>query len=331
MPSTPLPEAHTGTKRKREQMFELPSECEDVSGSSPPTDPQEHDEDIEEELGQLYNNDDKEQQFLHLIWGYQSEENEPAGKRRPPGNVDLKNVTDIQKNGSKGVLHGCTTAEGPEEIPESLFDRDQAQMYSHQNIQIHTSVCGENEAFSTSLATEDVCPQKPIKGQSGPDKRASLSPWSATEIQNTMKCTIVKSCKEPELFEQRRQWSPMKREDKENRHSTTLSPFKQHMYSSPTKCSSDFNRKLCRMPRKSQENDEDSFNTLFTQDSEGFRVIAHHSKRARYPLQDQTNSCEAKERLNISSVRYLEREENSDPEQEMLFTQDSQGNVVIKH
>lgn len=326
MSSTPLPEAHTGTKRKRELIFELPSELDNGSGCSSLTDPQGHDADIEGESGQVCN-DDKEQRFLHLIWGYQSEESEPAGKRRPE-NVGLEHVTDIQKHSSKGVMGGFTTAEGPEEIPESRLHRDQTPMYSHENIQIHTGVCGENKAFSASLTTEDP------EHQSVPDKRALLSPCSATEVQNTMKCKIVKSCKEPELFEQRPQWSPVKQEDKENRHSNTLSPFKLNMSSSPAKRSSDFNRKLCRMPRKSireaQENDEDSFSTLFTQDSEGFRVIAHHSKRARYPLQDQTNSREARECLNISSVRLLETE-ISDPGLEVLFTQDSQGNVVIKH
>uniref|UniRef100_A0A3Q0RUE2 Uncharacterized protein n=1 Tax=Amphilophus citrinellus TaxID=61819 RepID=A0A3Q0RUE2_AMPCI len=72
----------------------------------------------------------------------------------------------------------------------------------------------------------------------------------------------------------------------------------------------------------SREVDEDSLATLFTQDSEGFRVIAHRSLQTRSPLKDQSNVSTGV----VSSYKSL-LEEN----EEMLFTQDSQGNVVIKH
>ncbi|KAB5530967.1 hypothetical protein PHYPO_G00135460 [Pangasianodon hypophthalmus] len=341
MSSTPLPEAHAGTKRKREMIFELPSELDDVSGHSSLIEPQEYDADIERVSGEVCNDDDKEKQFLHLIWGYQSEECEPPGKRKPHENIKIENVTNTQKDSSKAVTRGCTTADGPEEIPESLLHRDQTQQYSHDNFQMHRSICGKNnDGSSASLSTEDMYTQEPLKDQSVTEKSAScLTPKSAPKIQNTM-TRPVKSYKEPELFERRNQWSPVKREDKENsrptslRHSTALSPFKQPMCSSPAKRSSDFNRKFCQTPktsiREAQENDEDSFSMLFTQDSEGFRVIAHRSKQSRCPLKDQTNSLEGREYLSIPSVTPLETE-NSDPEAEMLFTQDSQGNIVIKH
>lgn len=338
MSSTPLPEAHTGTKRKRELIFELPSEHEDVSRQFSLMDPQERDVDIEKRSGDVCNDDDKEQKFLHLIWGYQSEECEPAGKRTPPENIKIENVTDTQTDSRKAITRSCTTADGPEEILESLLHRDRTQ---HENLRMHRSTCGEdNDGSLASFSTEDVFTQEPLKDQSVTEKNASLlTVRSAAEIQNTMK--HLKSAKKLELFELRHQWSPVKREDKENsrptspRHSTALSPFKQHVCSSPAKCSSDFSRRFCRTPKKSvreaQENDKDSFSMLFTQDSEGFRVIAHRSKRSRCPLKDQTNSHEAREYQSIPSVRPLETEENSDPGLEMLFTQDSQGNIVIKH
>lgn len=71
--------------------------------------------------------------------------------------------------------------------------------------------------------------------------------------------------------------------------------------------------------------DEDSLAMLFTQDSEGFRVIAHHGLQERSPLKDQSNMTNRSVR-NSSYKSLVE-----DDEDEMLFTQDSQGNLVIKH
>ncbi|XP_027031557.2 uncharacterized protein LOC113661496 isoform X2 [Tachysurus fulvidraco] len=332
--STPLPEAQMGTKRKRE-IFESPSKLDDISRHSSLRHTQEHEEDIKSVSGEVCNDgdDDKEQQFLHLIWGYKSEECEPEGKRRPCENIEIDNTT----NSPAGSVKAMTCGNGSDKLPERLLHRDQTQQCSHESIGIHGGI--SNDTF---FSIEDMNTQEPEKnGQSETETRASfLTPRSSTEIQNTIK-HLIKTYKEPELFQQRNQGSPVKREDKENsrrtpsRHSTALSPFKYRVCSSPTKPSSDFNRKLCLTPKKSiredQENDEESLGRLFTQDSEGFRVIAHRSKLSRRPLKDQTNSLEGREYLSIPSVIPLEMEENSNPGPEMLFTQDSQGNKVIKH
>ncbi|XP_075995631.1 uncharacterized protein aunip [Genypterus blacodes] len=74
------------------------------------------------------------------------------------------------------------------------------------------------------------------------------------------------------------------------------------------------------------EDDEDSLTMLFTQDSEGFRVIAHRGPQARNPLKDQTNSSFGTMRTTSNYKPFVEEDE-----EEMLFTQDSQGNLVIKH
>lgn len=71
--------------------------------------------------------------------------------------------------------------------------------------------------------------------------------------------------------------------------------------------------------------DEDSLAMLFTQDSEGFRVIAHRGLQARSPLKDHSNMSTVTSRT--SAFKSLVEDE----EDEMLFTQDSQGNLVIKH
>lgn len=76
--------------------------------------------------------------------------------------------------------------------------------------------------------------------------------------------------------------------------------------------------------QQSRETDEDSMAMLFTQDSEGFRVISHRRLQSRSPLKDQTNVSNGMGRT--SACKSL-----VDEEDEMLFTQDSQGNIVIKH
>nr|XP_057903059.1 aurora kinase A and ninein-interacting protein isoform X2 [Doryrhamphus excisus] len=68
--------------------------------------------------------------------------------------------------------------------------------------------------------------------------------------------------------------------------------------------------------------EEDGLAMLFTQDSDGFRVMAHPGLRARSPLNDPSNATRMK--ANRAYTSPLE-------EEELLFTQDSQGNMLIKH
>lgn len=72
--------------------------------------------------------------------------------------------------------------------------------------------------------------------------------------------------------------------------------------------------------------EEDSLAMLFTQDSEGFRVIAHRGLQGRSPLKDQSNISTGM--IRARTYKCLVEE---DEEDKMLFTQDSQGNLVIKH
>ncbi|XP_062266509.1 aurora kinase A- and ninein-interacting protein [Platichthys flesus] len=78
--------------------------------------------------------------------------------------------------------------------------------------------------------------------------------------------------------------------------------------------------------QRSSEADEDSLAMLFTQDSEGFRVIAHRGLQVRSPLKDPSNFSTGV--VRTSSYKSVVEE---DEEDEMLFTQDSQGLRVIKH
>ncbi|XP_019728337.1 aurora kinase A and ninein-interacting protein isoform X1 [Hippocampus comes] len=74
--------------------------------------------------------------------------------------------------------------------------------------------------------------------------------------------------------------------------------------------------------RARQHDDEDSLVRLFTQDSDGFRVIAHRGRRS--PLKNRNNNI---------VVAAATRKPMTTPfdVKDVLFTQDSQGNMVIKH
>lgn len=117
-----------------------------------------------------------------------------------------------------------------------------------------------------------------------------------------------------------------------------VDPVSNHKWIQPTtasrrKCKQNHKEKTKRFflkkPALVQQNgdvDEDSLAMLFTQDSEGFRVIAHRGLQTRSPLKNQTNVVTG--RVKKAAYKSLGEE---DEEDEMLFTQDSQGNMVIKH
>lgn len=80
----------------------------------------------------------------------------------------------------------------------------------------------------------------------------------------------------------------------------------------------------------SEKNDRDSWSQLFTEDSQGQRVIAHSS---RAPFREITNSqnqglgrCP-----NSSGAQCQARPAQLSLRPDLLFTQDSEGNQVIRH
>ncbi|XP_077362211.1 uncharacterized protein aunip [Festucalex cinctus] len=72
--------------------------------------------------------------------------------------------------------------------------------------------------------------------------------------------------------------------------------------------------------RARKREDEDSLARMFTQDSDGFRVIAHRAWRS--PLKNHNNKV-----ITTSMMKPTKTFTHLDA----LFTQDSQGNMVIKH
>ncbi|XP_072530992.1 uncharacterized protein [Salminus brasiliensis] len=338
--STLRPELQMGTKRKRVVTTEYPLEPDKETSHTSQVHPQELDADLLSESGEHCTDQTKEQHFFQLIWGYQSEEEEPA-------DVNIEYGSEIQKECNKAISHGI------QDIPETLLHTEQVHEDSHEHYrQVHRNDFRANKGGSSAPCSAKEFPsQENSRDHHLMDKivsspRPILTTRSVTENQPLKK----RPRKALELSEQkphRTQWSPLKRKDKENRapisptHSTALSPLKHLLASSPAKRFSNFGKpsvfqkaKLNQSPKKSVkesvESEQDSFAMLFTQDSEGFRVIANRSKQTRCPLKDWTNSPESRESWILPSEKPLETED-SDLEPEMLFTQDSQGNMVIKH
>ncbi|XP_012666885.1 aurora kinase A and ninein-interacting protein [Otolemur garnettii] len=75
---------------------------------------------------------------------------------------------------------------------------------------------------------------------------------------------------------------------------------------------------------------KDSWSQLFTEDSQGQRVIAHNT---RAPFQDVTNNCNQGlgQFPNNPQAQYQDGPTQSNLQPDLLFTQDSEGNQVIRH
>ncbi|KAJ3609254.1 hypothetical protein NHX12_023778 [Muraenolepis orangiensis] len=87
---------------------------------------------------------------------------------------------------------------------------------------------------------------------------------------------------------------------------------------------------LLKQQPQGQKLHGDSLDVLFTQDSEGFRVIAHRGPSApRTPLKNHTNLGLTREKGTLAQEPWVYDED--DEEGDMLFTEDSQGDMVIKH
>ncbi|XP_029805930.1 aurora kinase A and ninein-interacting protein isoform X2 [Suricata suricatta] len=80
----------------------------------------------------------------------------------------------------------------------------------------------------------------------------------------------------------------------------------------------------------SEKNDKDSWSQLFTEDSQGWRVIAHNS---RAPFRDVTNN-QNRDLGQFPSSPWAQCQEMPTQfslQPDLLFTQDSEGNQVIRH
>ncbi|XP_036001048.1 aurora kinase A and ninein-interacting protein [Fundulus heteroclitus] len=227
----------------------------------------------------------------------------PPCKRRPhePSLLPNDSQTSLQP-WSRGSLLTCS------EDSEELSSDGSSFLDGVQNSEGFANLIDERGKTSTQKPAENYSPIKDEKENSrlvsykSPSKCISLShlgtlsnrKWA--ELKNT---------------------SPQKQPEHSGNHLVKGGHFNlSWRRSSPFK-----------KQQKCSEADEASLATLFTQDSEGFRVIAHRGLQTRSPLKDQSN-------LSTGSVRscaYKPVVKEEEEEDEMLFTQDSQGNMVIKH
>lgn len=284
-----------------------------------------------EDFERLSAKDKKEQSFLHIICGTEPEEEEPPEKRR--------HVVHYTEN----VLE-----------TEEYWNKEASNEYSHQTI-------SESETFFHEESPEhyDLMVWKPsedahkhfLKSPSPKhtdkhdlrDQKASVkgSILTSRPVNVNLKrlSASVNTNKNQEQSWHTYKASPMKRIGKENSwpaspiKTAPTSPFKHHLISSPAKCR--LLKKYTFSPKKSgkelTETVGETFATLFTQDSEDFCVIAHREQHLRSILRDQSNLSVGQDYGNSPSAAAFEKEEESDLEPEMLFTQDSEGNMVIKH
>ncbi|XP_071356381.1 aurora kinase A- and ninein-interacting protein [Trachinotus anak] len=319
--TTPVPVA-SGTKRRRETYLEK-------SNSDPDVDREWKSENVTEPEATVWQEQGKANHGLSQNMCCESEQeqseefNLPQCKRR---------CTDI------------SSLLGESQPPPQAWSQDPLLTYSqypdsefYLTNQENTTATDFNDSepsFPNSLQTEEAFGfQMALKGRTSTQKSFKNFHSSQVEDDKENSSILYKSpskrssfvhteplsnheCTEPKSASPRKHTTDQlwKKVDKEE-----SSQFKW------TKSSSSPFKKRAPPQQQSREVDEDSLAMLFTQDSVGFRVIAHRGLEVRSPLKDQSNiSTRA---VRASAYKSLVEDE----EDEMLFTQDSQGNMVIKH
>lgn len=203
-----------------------------------------------------------------------------------------------------------TTAKNFSDSEPSFFNslHSEEAFGVHMDVEIRTSTQKSFKHFNSSQV-DDEKENSRFASCKSPSKHSILSHIEPLSNHNST---------EPKTASPRKhiQMQPWRKADKEDCHDSQFKWIKHS--SSAVKKSA---------PQQScTAVDEDSLAMLFTQDSEGFRVIAHRGLQARSPLKDQSNIIPGMTRTHAYKSLVEEDEED-----EMLFTQDSQGNLVIKH
>ncbi|XP_076157723.1 uncharacterized protein aunip [Alosa pseudoharengus] len=251
----------------------------------------------------------KEQTFLHLIRGCESDEEveEPEGKRR------LSELGSIPESAGKQTPVQCLPI--PETLSLSQWEHNTQDSRCLKTLHQRNVPVREDSVFSVSQMSE-----RDFRAQMALAEHTSTQRKVCSPLRSPAKNTGKENCPSSTARWQDlgRSRSPLKRRP--------LSPSSAAAKSRPleTKCSSP-RRSVLKVAKK--EFETDSMASLFTQDSQGFRVIAHRNHQSWSPLKDWTNNSSRGGGLKGST----DEDTDQDLEAEMLFTQDSQGNLVIKH
>ncbi|XP_062384909.1 uncharacterized protein LOC134072305 isoform X2 [Sardina pilchardus] len=250
----------------------------------------------------------KEQTFLHLIRGYESGEEveEPQGKRR------LSELCSIPVSAGKQTSVQCLPI--PETLPLSQWEHNDQDSQCHKTV--HQRNIPVREDSVSQMSERDFRAQMPLAEHTSTQRKVCSPLRSPTKHTGKENCPSS-TARWQDLGKSR---SPLKR-----RPLSPSSPAAKSRPSETTKCSSP-RRSVLKVAQK--ETETDSMASLFTQDTQGFRVIAHRNHQSSWsPLKDWTNNSSRGGGWKGSS----DEDTDQELEAEMLFTQDSQGNLVIKH
>nr|XP_046181538.1 aurora kinase A and ninein-interacting protein [Oncorhynchus gorbuscha]XP_046181539.1 aurora kinase A and ninein-interacting protein [Oncorhynchus gorbuscha] len=244
----------------------------------------------------------------HLKMDRQSEEmEEPDRKRRLSVNSSPPVETDTHEECSQDQWSACSIPQYSEDLSEP--DSEGQCVLTHQELFVGVrpgtafpeSLQGEG-GFRAWLGAQD---------RTSTQKRAVPSHLISQQVEG----------KENDLPRSMSLPSP-------NKMSPPLSPVSTHRWTKPHLPSPQIHvleqstKRVLEQPLRECEGD--TLAMLFTQDSEGFRVIAHRALVSRSPIKDQTNVLASGRDSIFAADKTLLGEE-------LLFTQDSQGNKVIKH
>ncbi|XP_041729592.1 aurora kinase A and ninein-interacting protein isoform X1 [Coregonus clupeaformis] len=253
----------------------------------------------------------------HLNMDHQSEEmEEPDKKRRLSGNSSPPVETDTHgEECSQDPWSACSSPQFSQDLTEP-YSEGQCVL-THQELLVGVRQASDSgTAFPESLQSEGgFSAWLGVQDRTSTQKRAVPSHLISQQVEG----------KENDLSRSMSSPSP-------NKMSPSLSPVPTHRWTEPHLPSPQKHvleqsmKRVLEHPLRECEGD--TLAMLFTQDSEGFRVIAHRALVSRSPLKDQTNVLASGRDSIFAADKTLQEEEG---DEEMLFTQDSQGNMVIKH
>ncbi|XP_062961004.1 aurora kinase A- and ninein-interacting protein [Cynocephalus volans] len=198
-------------------------------------------------------------------------------------------------------------------------------------LQPHTLVCaGESKAslaFSFTQNLENSCLLDQKEGErDSPRKREWLH---GSKNHQGMERHIKPpggKCRQP----LKRTKLESKVSDKENRQAPVLQTYRESWSGENIESVKQSPCPFSVFSWDSEKNDKDSWSQLFTEDSQGQRVIAHNT---RAPFQDVTNDWN----LGLGKFPNSPQAQCQDSsiqlnlQPDLLFTQDSEGNQVIRH
>ncbi|KAM9418471.1 uncharacterized protein aunip isoform 2-T2 [Salvelinus alpinus] len=306
----------SGTKRKRAAGLESGAQ----STGAQPTTLQRSPEGENAAGCELYRQSFRERAYWevshmpHLNMDHQSEEMEEPDKKR---RLSVNSSPPVETGTHECSQYQWSACSSPQYSQYRSETNSEGQcVLTHQELLVGVRQAGDSgTAFPESLQSEGgFRAWLGAQDRTSTQKRAVPSHLISQQVEG----------KENDLPQSMSSPSP-------NKMSPPLSPVsthrwtKQHLPSPQIHVLEQSMKHVLEQPLRECEGD--TLAMLFTQDSEGFRVIAHRALVSRSPIKDQTNVLASGRDSIFAADKTLLEEEG----EELLFTQDSQGNMVIKH